>query len=86
MTYRAVVRDNASHQRTSDPQGAVVPAPKLTIQLPAEGAGVFGKIEVRVLADPERSSQVVQIQRRLHRRGLGDPDDRQLVADLQLHR
>jgi hypothetical protein len=65
VTYRAVVRDNASHQRTSDPQGAVVPAPKLTIQLPAEDAGVFGKIEVRVLADPERSSQVVQIQRRL---------------------
>ena len=48
-----------------DALGAVVPPPALTIKLPAEGAGVFGKIEVRVLADPERSSHVVQIQRRL---------------------
>ena len=45
---------------------AVVPAPKLTIELPAEGAGVFGTIEVRVLADPEESSHVVRIQRRLN--------------------
>ena len=44
---------------------AVVPAPKLTIELPAEGAGVFGTIEVRVTADPERASHVVRIQRRL---------------------
>ena len=70
VTYRAVVRDNAGHQRTSDPQGAVVPAPKLTIELPAEGAGVFGTIEVRVTADPERASHVVRIQRRLS----SDPD------------
>ena len=65
VAYRAVVRDNANHQRTSDPQDAVVPAPKLTIELPAEGAGVFGTIEVRVTADPERASHVVRIQRRL---------------------
>ena len=47
--YRAVVRDNAGHQRDQrEAQRAVVPAPKLTIELPAEGASVFGKIEVRV--------------------------------------
>jgi alpha-amylase len=33
--------------------------------LPAEGAGVFGTIEVRVTADPERASHVVRIQRQL---------------------
>ena len=65
VTYRAVVRDNAGHQRLSDTQRAVVPAPKLTIELPAEGAGVFGTVEVRVTTDPERASHVVRIQRRL---------------------
>ncbi|HET9779574.1 MAG TPA: alpha-amylase family glycosyl hydrolase [Propionibacteriaceae bacterium] len=63
VAYRAVVRDNANQQRTSDPQGAVVPEPKLTIELPTEGAGVFGTIEIRVTADPERASHVVRIQR-----------------------
>jgi alpha-amylase len=65
VTYRAVVRDNANHERTSDPQQAVVPPPKLTIESPTEGAGVFGTIEIRVTADPERASHVVRIQRKL---------------------
>ncbi len=64
--YKAVVLDNAENRRISATRSALVPPPKLTIELPAEGAGVFGKIEVRVLADPERSSHVVQIQRRLN--------------------
>jgi alpha-amylase len=65
VTYRAVVRDNAGHQRVSGSQNAVVPAPKLTIEAPAEGAEVFGTIEARVAADPERASHVVRIQRKL---------------------
>jgi alpha-amylase len=43
-----------------------VPAPKLTIEAPAEGADVFGTIEVRVTADPERATHVVRIQRSLN--------------------
>jgi alpha-amylase len=66
VAYRAVVGDNAGHKRKSSSKRAVVPAPKLTIKLPAEGAGVFGTIEVRALADPEESSHVVRIQRRLN--------------------
>jgi hypothetical protein len=65
VSYRAVVRDNANHQRVSDPKEAVVPAPKLTIELPTEGDGVFGTIEIRATADPERASHVVRIQRKL---------------------
>jgi alpha-amylase len=65
VTYRAVVRDDAGHQRLSRSRKAVVPAPKLTIEIPAEGAEVFGTIEVGVTADPERASHVVRIQRRL---------------------
>ena len=38
---------------------------------------MFGTIEVRVLADPERASHVVRIQRQLHRRRVDDGADRQ---------
>jgi hypothetical protein len=65
VSYRAVVRDNAGH---SSIKRAVVPPPELTIRLPDEDAEVFGRIEVRVLADPERASHVVRIQRRLNGR------------------
>jgi alpha-amylase len=65
LSYRAVVRDNAGHQRLSGSRQVVVPAPKLTVELPAEGAQVFGTIGVRVTADPERASHVVRIQRML---------------------
>ena len=64
--YRAVVRDNAGHQRISVKRSVVVPAPKVTIEAPAEGADVFGKITVRATADPERASHVVKIQRSLN--------------------
>jgi alpha-amylase len=65
VTYRAVVVDNAGHQRLSSARPAVVPAPKLTIESPTEGAGVFGTIEIRATADPERASHEVRIQRKL---------------------
>ena len=67
------------------PQDAVVPEPKLTIELPTEGAGVFGTIEIRATADPERASHVVRIQRKLPT----DADwvtlnDRRLIAGVYL--
>jgi hypothetical protein len=64
VSYRAVVRNNAGRTAVSRQRSATVPPPELTIKMPAEGAGVFGTIEVRVLADPERASHVVRIQRR----------------------
>jgi hypothetical protein len=66
VDYRAVVVDNAGHTRTSDLERAVVPAPRLTIEAPAEGAGVFGRIEVRATADPERATHVVHLERSLN--------------------
>jgi alpha-amylase len=66
VAYRAVVRDNAGHHRVSAQRRGTVPPPELTIKLPAEGTGVFGTIEVRVLADPERATHVVRIQRRVN--------------------
>jgi alpha-amylase len=64
VAYRAVVRNNAGKTAVSKQRSATVPPPELTIKMPAEGTGVFGTIEVRVLADPERASHVVRIQRR----------------------
>ena len=52
---------------------------------PPRAPNVFGTIEVRVLADPERASHVVQIQRRLDG-GIGRPWRPTVVADLQLLR
>jgi glycosidase len=65
VQYRAVVLDNAGHERASAPKRATVPLPALTIEVPTEGSGVRGTVEVRAVADPERSSHVVRIERRV---------------------
>jgi alpha-amylase len=64
--YKAVVLDNAGNRRLSATRSAVVPPPKLTIEAPAQNANVFGEIEVRVTADPERPTHVVDIERSLN--------------------
>ncbi|MEV4351829.1 alpha-amylase family glycosyl hydrolase [Actinoplanes sp. NPDC049596] len=63
VEYRAVVLDNAGHTGTSTTRTARVPAPSLTIEAPAEGANVRGTVEVRAVADPERSTHVVRFER-----------------------
>jgi hypothetical protein len=65
LRYRAVVLDNAGHTAVSALRSATVPAPKLAIEVPAAGSGVRGTVEVRAVADPERSSHVVRIERRV---------------------
>jgi alpha-amylase len=66
VDYKAVVVDNAGNRRLSATRSAVVPPPKLTIETPAQNANVFGEIEVRVTADPERATHVVDIERSLN--------------------
>ncbi|GAA2724216.1 alpha-amylase family glycosyl hydrolase [Cellulomonas aerilata] len=65
VEYRAVVLDNARHSRTSAVASASVPAPRLTIQVPAEGALVRRSVDVQAFADPERGSHVVTVERRV---------------------
>jgi len=65
VQYRAVVLDNAGHERASAPKRSTVPLPTLSIEVPAEGSGVRGTVEVRAVADPERGSHVVRIDRRV---------------------
>ncbi|HEY0636467.1 MAG TPA: alpha-amylase family glycosyl hydrolase [Pseudonocardiaceae bacterium] len=63
VQYRAVVRDNGGHTRSSDARRTAVPAPAVTIEAPAEGSSVRGAVEVRAVADPERASHVVTVER-----------------------
>jgi alpha-amylase len=63
VQYRAIVLDNARHTSVSQARATTVPAPKLTIEAPAEGSGVRGTVEVRAVADPEKASHVVTIER-----------------------
>jgi alpha-amylase len=63
VEYRAVVLDNAGHTATSGAREARVPAPALTIEAPAEGSNVRGRVEVRAVADPERATHVVRFER-----------------------
>jgi alpha-amylase len=63
VEYRAVVRDNGGHTRTSDARGATVPAPSVAIELPGDGSSVRGTVEVRAVTDPERATQVVSFER-----------------------
>jgi hypothetical protein len=66
VEYRAVVLDNRGHTRVSGRQGTTVPAPTLALEVPAEGGEVSGdEIEVRAVADPDRSTHVVTISRSL---------------------
>jgi hypothetical protein len=63
LHYRAVLRDNAGHSRTSAARRAVAPQPLVTIEAPAEGSKVRGAFLVLAVADPEKASHVVRIQR-----------------------
>jgi alpha-amylase len=63
VEYRAVVLDNGNHTRASNTVRGRVPAPRLTIEAPAEGGGVRGVVEVRAVADPEKPSHVVSFER-----------------------
>ena len=63
LRYKAVVLDNAGHTRTSRSRDATVPAPLLTLEAPAAGANVRGRVEVRAVADPERATHVVAFER-----------------------
>ena len=65
VRYRAVVLDNGGHTSTSAARTTAVPPPSLTIEVPAEGSGVRGAVEVRAVADPERATHVVAFERRI---------------------
>ncbi len=63
LRYRAIVLDNSGRTDVSSSRSATVPEPVLTIEAPRESAKVRGILEVRAVADPERSDHVVHFAR-----------------------
>jgi hypothetical protein len=60
--YKAIVLAG-NKTRSSGVWSTSVPAPKLTIEAPAEGSKVRDTVTVRAVADPERATHVVRFQR-----------------------
>ncbi len=65
VQYRAVVLDNAGHSRRSRVRSTEVPAPRITLSTPADGAKVRGEVRLLAKTDPERATQTVTFQRRV---------------------
>jgi alpha-amylase len=63
VRYRAIVLDNRGRTRSSAVRAADVPAPRVTIDVPVEGAKVRGDVLVRAFVDPERGTHVVTFER-----------------------
>ena len=83
LEYRAIVLDNGGHTRKSRARSARVPAPALTWEAPLEGSKQRDKVELRLVADPERAHarRVVRAQRR--RRPVDGDRERLLLARLR---
>jgi glycosidase len=62
LDYKAIVL-HGSKTRTSDAFDSEVPAPKVTIEVPAEGSKVRDSVLVRAVVDPERATHVVTFER-----------------------
>jgi alpha-amylase len=63
VDYKAVVVDNAGHERSSDTRSGTVAPPTIALEAPAEGGRVRGEVEVRAVATPEHSDYVVTLYR-----------------------
>jgi hypothetical protein len=63
LQYRAIVRDNGGNTRTSRARSAEVPAPRITLDTPAQGSKVRGQARLLATVDPERASQSVTFER-----------------------
>jgi hypothetical protein len=65
VQYRAIVLDNAGNTRTSRTRTADVPAPRITLDTPAQNSRVRGQANLLASVDPERASQSVTFQRQV---------------------
>jgi glycosidase len=65
LEYRAIVLDNAGNTRMSRVRSTEVPAPRILLRSPGEGARVRGQVRLLANTDPERASQSVRFERRI---------------------
>ena len=63
VEYRAVVLDNARHERESQTARSTIAPPAITLEAPTEGQRVRGSVEVRATTVPEQSYYVVAFER-----------------------
>ncbi len=63
IEYKAVVLDNAGHERTSRDRSLTVAPPAIALEAPTDNGRVRGTVEVRAVATPEHAHYVVTIQR-----------------------
>ena len=82
IEYKAVVLDNAGHERTSRDRSLTVAPPAIALEAPTDGGRVRGTVEVRAVATPEHAHYVVTIQRSVDGGAVHERRHRQLVAGL----
>ena len=63
VQYRALVVDNAGHERSSNTRSGTVAPPAIALEAPADGGRVRGEVEVRAVATPEHANYVVTFYR-----------------------
>ena len=63
IEYKAVVLDNAGHERTSRDRSLTVAPPAIALEAPPQNGRVRGTVEVRAIATPEHAHYTVTIQR-----------------------
>jgi hypothetical protein len=65
IAYKAVVLDNAGHERTSRDRSLTIAQPSLTFTAPREGANVRGFADLTAEVVPEHATDVVVFERRI---------------------
>ena len=63
IEYKAVVLDNAGHERTSRDRSLTVAPPGIALEAPSDNGRVRGIVEVRAVATPEHAHYTVRFQR-----------------------
>jgi hypothetical protein len=66
LEYRAIVLDNAGHERESRTRTVEVAPPRIALEAPNDNGRARGTVEVRAVATPDHADHVVTIQRRVN--------------------
>ena len=82
IEYKAVVLDNAGHERTSRDRSLTVAPPAIALEAPPQNGRVRGIVEVRAVATPEHAHYTRHDPALGQRRAVHERRDRQLVAGL----
>jgi alpha-amylase len=65
VQYKAIVVDNAGHERTSNVRSGTVAPPAISLEAPNDGAPVHDEVEVRAVATPDHADYSVTFLRKV---------------------